>query len=446
MTTKLKAIKGDDWANAVTKLGTTGDKSYHTQFASSGNLAPEELNDLYKGGGLARRIVDRMPDDAFREGWEIEDPNVEFDVKSLESQLEDLDADTQLGDAWRWARLFGGAIAILAVNDGRKFDEPLDLDNATGIAGLSVVDSRFAIPENYDAGLGSRAFALPTYYTITLPMGRQLERRIHRSRVIRFDGCKVSPIDLASGNGWGPSVLQQCYDTMRRLGATRRYGEHIMHHVSLLVLKMPDFRKMMKGTDTDRRTLDSTLDTIKECMDALHMLVFDAVDELDRSETAVLGGIVQVVQRAIDDLVADTDLPRSILLGETPGGINTGENAGETRAWYDHVHAQQRKILTKRINRLLSVLFAIRKNRGETVPDEWTIGYRPLWQLTENEAADVRTKNAAADTAYHTMGAISADEIRTQRFEAGNTGDLRIEQPTEPEGMDPDVQIELPPG
>ena len=88
----------------------------------------------------------------------------------------------------------------------------------------------------------------------------------------------------------------------------------------------------------------------------------------------------------IDALVRATDMPRTIILGEAPGGLNvSGES--ELRAWYDFVASQQPQKLTPPINRLLEVIFAIRSNKNETVPTEWTIEYAPLWQPSEQEKA-----------------------------------------------------------
>jgi phage-related protein (TIGR01555 family) len=440
----------DSWRNAITKLGQTGDKSTHTRFGPGSLLDDTTLEDLYTSNKLAARIIDRLPDDATREQIEIIKADEEIDEKSLRSWLEDLEALTMFGDGWRWARLFGGALIVMAVNDGLPFEMPLDLKKARGIAGLSVVDKRFVQPDILDPGLGSRGFGNPQHYEIFLPFGRNNTRKIHRSRVIRFDSYRLPPFTLAKNGGWAPSILDRIYTTLRRLGTVRGYSENIIHHVSLMLLKMAGLRKQLAGGEKSRSQVKEDLDSIKEAMDSLHLLAIDAADDFSRNESTALTGLKDLLERFLDDLVSETDMPRSLLLGETPGGLNTGENAGETRAWFDHVRAQQKLILTPRINQLLTVLFSIERNAGRAAPTEWQIDYASLWQMNENEAADIRTKNAQSDTAYWTMGSLSSGEIRKSRFLDGNQGDILLEEedletpPEEPEVPEEEEGEEVP--
>jgi len=66
------------------------------------------------------------------------------------------------------------------------------------------------------------------------------------------------------------------------------------------------------------------------------------------------------------------------------------------RGWFDHVSARRKQVLTAVFNRLLTVLTAIRRNRGETVPDTWTVEWGSLWQPTAAEGADTLLKGMQA--------------------------------------------------
>jgi phage-related protein (TIGR01555 family) len=437
----------DDWLNTITKLGTTSDKSRSTSFGGGALLDHTTLENLYQENSLAARIVDRLPDDATREPFQIVKPDEEFDEDALRSWLEDYEALQVFGDAWKWGRLFGGSLIVMAVNDGRPFEMPIDLDHVRGLAGLSVIDSRWIQPDIFDAGLGSRGFGDPRHYHIYVPYGRQGDRKIHRSRVIRFDAFRVPPYTMIKNNGWAPSVLERVHNSLRRLGTVRGYAEHILHHASLMTLKLTNMRNELKGGEKSRKGVEDALTAIKEAMDVLHILGIDAADDLGRNETGILSGLKDILERFLDDLVADTDQPRSLLLGETPGGLNTGENAGETRAWYDHVNAKQRTELTPKINQLLEVIFAIMRNRGQATPTKWTIDYASLWQMSEADEAAIRLQNAQADTAYWTMGSIGAEEIRAARFVEGNQGAIAIEgedletPPELPEEEEPELEV-----
>jgi phage-related protein (TIGR01555 family) len=444
-----KAYTADDWANAQTLLGTTSDKTSQTAYQTRGRLSDAELDALYEENALAARIIDRLPDDATREDFIIKDANEEFDKERLDSILEDLEVMTALGDTWRWGRLYGGALTVLAINDGRPFEAPLDMKNITGISSVNVIDRRWAFPRIWEPGLGSRSFANPKHYDIFVSWGRGEPRQLHSSRAIRFDGMKINEYSLIKTNGWGPSVLQRVYSTLKRLGTNRKSTEHIILHLSMFMYGMEGLRKVLKQGKAAKKNAEEYFATIREAMDTLHMLVFDKNDTFSEKPIGNLSGLVALLERSLDDLVSETDMPRSILLGETPGGLNTGENAGETRAWFDYVRAQQRKILTAPINRILEIIFAMWKRAGMSVPTKWTIDYKPLWQLNEKEQSEIRTANAQADNTYWLMGALGAQEIRRARFIDGETGDIELteeEAAEAPETVEPATAQPTPEG
>ncbi|GAG01953.1 unnamed protein product, partial [marine sediment metagenome] len=84
-------MRADDYANAVTGLGGPPDKGQYTFFQRQPELTPEELFDWYEQDALAARVIDRLPDDATREGFVLTGKDESFDWNGLQSELEDLD-------------------------------------------------------------------------------------------------------------------------------------------------------------------------------------------------------------------------------------------------------------------------------------------------------------------------------------------------------------------
>jgi hypothetical protein len=382
----------DDYINLATALGTTGDKSSWTQAGRVTDLTTQELDTLYEQEAMAARIVDRVVDDATREPFALTGVDESFDWKEVQSELDDLQVLEQLGDTWRWSRLYGGAVCVMVVNDGTPIDKPLDLSRATQILSLLVVERPFAQPDMFARGLGNQSFRRPEIYRLTSPMGG--ERAVHRSRVIRFDGLRVPPSRLVVRNGWGPSVLDRVWTELKRLGATMGYAEAILHELSVMKLGIKDFRTKAAGSAQGRQELKQVFETIRWAIDNLHLLVHDVADTYDE-QTRSTQGLDALIGRFVDALVRATGIPRVILLGEQPSGLNTTADA-EVRSWFDSVASQQRKVLTPALNRLLEVYFALRAKRGKPFPTEWTIEYAPLWQPTEKEQAD--TEKVRAET------------------------------------------------
>jgi phage-related protein (TIGR01555 family) len=434
MSDTLSRFRADGYANAVSGLGSMLDKSSYNFYLPKPRLTPETLDALYTGEAMAARIIDRVVDDGTREDITITGEDEAFDFASVQSQLEDLDAVNHVGEAWRWSRLYGGSLLFMNIEDGQKMSEPLDLANARKLVSLRAIDSTVVMPEGEKSGMGSRGFLMPEWYRVMPGVAGGDggdDRIIHRSRVIRFDGVKVPARVAIRNGGWGPSILDRVGTEVMRLGTVMGYLSNIMHDVSVQVYTMEGLRDAICGRDQSMSEEDmkQMFQTIKQTMDNLHMLVLDNKDEYKEVSRSVTG-LSELADKFIDSLVRATDMPRTVLLGEQPSGLNASGDS-EVRSWFDFVKSQQRTVLTPALTKLLNVVFAIRGNNGEDVPDEWTIDYAPLWQPSEAETAATQLQQAQTDELYMLNSVYTAEETRERLVSEG-----RIPESTEGEGGD----------
>jgi uncharacterized protein len=364
---------------------------------------------LYEQDALAARIVDRVVDDATMVEWRITGTDETYDWASIKSQMDDIRAVDKIGDAWRWGRLYGGGIIILACNDGRPYDQPLDMASVRSIK-LSVLDSTSIQPVNFLPGLGSSAFAEPEQYQVMVPWGSNKQmtpKVIHKSRIIRFDGVRVPASRMVVNGGWGPSVIQRVFPQLRGLQSTMGYAESVLHEISVMVLKIKGFRDMLCGGPDEVTKLQTMLQNLRNGMDNQHIVGLDSEDEYQEVKRSV-DGISNLIDKFVDSLVRSTNYPRLILLGEQPGGLNA-DSKGEVRAYYDWVGSEQKKMITPALNRILEVLFAVRRNKGidSNTPTEWSIEFESLMA----ESNETKAQNAASVT--DTMVKLISAEIIT---------------------------------
>jgi len=423
------AIRPDGYANVVTGFGGPPDKSSGTFFQRMPRLGPEELASWYEQDALASRIIDRLPDDATREGFALTGEDRDFNWNGVMSELEDLDALNSVADGWRWARLMGGSLIVMAINDGRTYDKPLDMKNIRGFSGLQVVESTFAQPSRLGSGLGSASFRKPIHYEITPTVGKMKTRKVHHTRVIRIDGVKVPPSFLIRNNGWGPSVLQRVATQLQQLGEVMGYSRSIAHNISVPLMQFDGFRDQLLGSAKGKQQLERMIETIRMTMDNLHILAMDKNDSAGEMKRDVTG-LEKLVAKFVDALVRATDMPRTVILGEQPSGLGASADS-EIRSWYDHVHAKQRLVLTPVINRLLEIILAgrARRNPDMDIPSEWQVEWNPLWQPNDQEMAQTRLTNAQADQIYFSMASMSVSEIRTRLEDEGTIKDATVEVP-----------------
>ena len=90
----------------------------------SGLVIPDyDLAEKYQYNGLFSKIIDRPAEEALKHGMEynVGDPELE---EFLDDALDRLDWEDKATTAIRWARLFGGAIIVMLLDDGRGLEEP----------------------------------------------------------------------------------------------------------------------------------------------------------------------------------------------------------------------------------------------------------------------------------------------------------------------------------
>ena len=112
------------------------------------------------------------------------------------------------------------------------------------------------------------------------------------------------------------------------------------------------------------------------------------------------------------------DIPVTRLLGQSPAGLSaTGDS--DTRNYYDMIAARQELDLRPQLERLDALLL-----RGAGVdPGAVRFAFRPLWQLSAAERAQVSLQKAQATAAYAGLSlwpaAVTGALVRSQLLEDG---------------------------
>lgn len=412
-------LRPDSWASMVTGLGTLLDKSQSLFYQRAVRLDAATVDALYDEGGLFARCIDIPADDMTRVDFTIETPGAAFNWSEVKADVDRWCTLRHTGDSIRWSRLYGGTLLVAQVDDGRNPELPLDLGSVRAFVKFVEVESDFATPAKgpidnpmtWRIG-GTGADTLGT-------------REVHRSRVFRFDGVRTSPgARVRYGkNGWGPSVGDRVFESLKRLEAATGYAANIMHELSLPVLKVAGLRKMLANPQSGRADVQAVLQSIKDSIDILHMLAIDSADEFVdvTRETRGLVELHGIFERVFN---WGTDVPREILFHEVEGGLNTGELAGPMRAWYDRVAKRRKDVVDPVVMFAIDVSCAVRKLKP---PASRVLEWDPLWQPTETERATTAATWATADRAYFDMGAITEDEIRRARFVNTQDGGFAVD-------------------
>lgn len=399
---------GGRWQNPDTGQGGKLDRHARTEFVPPINLPISSLDALIEFSGIARRIVFRESEDATRRGFELEGFE-ETTTKAIEKEKQRIGLLPNVGEARAWSRAFGGGAVVLVVDDGRESHEPIDFSNLRKLRALRTVDRQELQVALWDERPDSSRFGLPLIWVLNSQFGAS--SFLHRSRVIPFTGTLLPLRSRIARGGHGGSELDLVWAELRNWLTSNEYAAEAITVLSQGVFKVKGLADAIDADDIDE--VVARFEALRIGMGMLGDIAVDGEGE----DYQILGRSIAGLRDALDGLtsalVAATDMPRAILLGETPGGLNSGENAGEIRSWYDHVSSLQGTIYTPAVRRILEVM--LRASEGPTrgqLPADWSIVWAPLWEPTEGEQATTDLTSAQRRAVDRNTGAVSPDELR----------------------------------
>lgn len=426
--------RGDDWQDTLREgFGSVKDKSTGVAFTRRHRLSRRQLVTLFDQNALAARAVEKLGEEALREPWSIasHDGGEEIDMLALMQRIEaELQPAAVLHEASVWSRLFGGAAVVLSVLDGRQPSEPLDTDAATHILRPTVVTADDAIPLTYDGAFGSPTYRKFLSYQINNTIGGgtgSAEIEVHHSRVIRFEPIALPLEDrLESINGWGPSILERMYDSLKRYGSAQAHAVTMMYTASILYVKLQGVSESLKR-DGGQEEVQSILGALQAGLTATGLFGLDIDDEVG-SVQHTFAGAGDLIDRTRDAAAADAPMPREIWLNEQgPGGLNNGALSGPQALWFAIVAAYQKTVLEPALKRLLTLAFQI----WDVPIGNFEIEWAPLWVPSEELLSEAHARNATADSAYIAAGVLKAAEVRKARFVDGSRGSIQLDPEVE---------------
>lgn len=463
----------DGWYNTLTGVGmATKDKSVSTAFQAD-LITPETAVEIWRGDDLAARIIETLPNEMLRQGFELkvaaatepaaEDGPERYDapvaddpsmlVEAISGRWEDLELQTALWEALAYERAYGGGAILLGVNDGQAPDRPLALERVRSLDWLTVLEPRELVPSAWYGDPQAAKFGKVARYQLN-PVGpgglsvngdvRQAIE-VHESRLVVFGGIKVTRRNIvsASGTGWGDSVLSRCYRILRDYNVSWTAASVLIHDFSQAVYKIKGLAELF-GQNASSAIL-SRLESLELSRSVIRGVLLDAEESFERQGTPITG-LPDLLDRFSNRLAAAADMPVTLLMGQSPGGLNaTGDS--DIRFFYDRVRSMQDRKLRPAIEKVCKILF---RTMGQE-PDSWSICFKPLWQPTEKEQAETRLIQAQVDKVYIEQDVLSADEVAVNRFstdefnfstqvnfEARAALEVAAAKPVQKAGEDPD--------
>ena len=399
--------------NPVSGLGTERDRLLHTKLNAATVLDREDCDALYMHW-ICRRVVDHVADEITRVGWTVQmglEANAR-EVPGIEAALRELDAHAALNEAIKAARQYGGSAIVMYLDDGRAADQPVDWSNLRAVTGLEPVDRWHLLP---DIQPSTVRYSRPELYELNLL--DQLNAgpiKIHRERVLRFEGRRL-PFRLQQANqGWGMSELQPLLEALTRYTHSLGDVQQILADLDVFTHKIKGLASMLAAGK--EKQIKDRLAINDLSRSQYRGFAIDADKEEIQFQSRSCSGLAEVLDALKADLVGASGFPVTLLFGESPQGMgSTGRS--EERDFSRTVEGYRDAIVHPPLMQLAKALMM--STEGPTsgeLPSDWNVSFPSMFVMNERELADLKARVAASDYRYWTMGVLAADEIAMSRF------------------------------
>lgn len=457
-------LHADGYINMLTKYGTTQDSSESYQFIADPATSDPQLTEHYESNGLFAKIIDAPAEEALKHGFELnlKDKDTEAIVYDT---LDDLEWEEVGATAIKWARLYGGALAVMIIDDGRSLDQPVNWRGIRGIEEIHVFERAIVQPDytsilfynQQAAGQGHRR----RRSTIYDPESYQVSSRygffkVHESRCLVFRNGKLPENAMNSDyQYWGMPEFARIKRALRDTTISHGYATKMLERSVQAIYKMKGLSQLL-STDEGENQVVKRLQTIDLARSLLNSITVDVDGEEYDFKNFTFTGVKDVIDASCNMLSSLSNIPQTILFGRSPAGENsTGQSDLEN--WYNYLERIQKQMLKSNLSYLIDIILQAARNTGR-IPEvpKYKLEFSPLWSMSEQEQASVdqmqaQTAYTKAQTAqlYVDMGALDPDEVRKG---LAQTEDFNVEDLVTPEDLEwgvegngnTEITVELP--
>jgi phage-related protein (TIGR01555 family) len=439
-------LMGDGYNNFTAKLGLNTENLSSIATYTLGNLISRnhvQLESIYRTSWIAGQVIDTVAEDMTKEGIMMMSKLSPDDIQKMSASLTELGIWQKLCSTIKWARLYGGAIAVMLI-DGADYTKPFDVTKVRkdSFKGLAVFD-RWQLEPSYNelvTELGPD-MGKPKFYTILPAMETMSTIKVHYSRVVRLEGIEMPYYQKKYDNLWGMSVIERMLDRLMAFDSATQGAAQLIYKAHLRVVQIDGLRQALAmGGKTESAV-------IKQFQYIRLMQSNEGITLLDKNDTFTphsytFAGLAEMLIQFGQQISGAVNIPLVRLFGQSPSGFNSGE--ADLRNYYDNVGKLQETMLRMPVHKILETLCM--SVNGKPLPDDFEFDFNSLWQPSEVEKSqivnnDVSALNIAFQSGMITkkiaMKELAQNSHVTGRFSNITDEDIEKaeEEPPEHQGM-----------
>jgi len=370
-----------------------------------------ELLAIYNGCWVFRKIVDVVARDMWSNGFDINcEGNDDNDLSKVYSMFNKLKSD--LIYATEQARIFGGAAALMMVDDGEEdLSKPLRIENIKPGAKVNflITDRWYGLSWSSELvdDYRSAEFGLPKYYSFFIDgMEPETTDRIHYSRVLRFTNRRSPRLTQQMLQGWGISELEHILQDLMNHENTKNSIASLLNKALLEIVKLEGMRTTMSGLSSGNpqaaQMFSSQMAALNNYRTSNKLVFMDKQDEYEDHSYA-FSGLSEILESQKDIIAGAAEMPEVMIFGTNRAGLN-GDKPVELRIYDNTIQGKQDAECRPVLDKLLPVLF---RCCGMEVPKDLT--YEFISMLADSD----ETRDQHLNTLVNTLSTLMENGLMT---------------------------------
>jgi hypothetical protein len=243
-----------------------------------------------------------------------------------------------------------------------------------------------------------------------------LGKEVHSSRLMTMITRELPDILKPAFNFSGMSLSQLAEPYVDNWLRTRQSVADLINNFSIIALKTA-MGNVLDGSD-DGADLFTRADLFSATRSNRGIMLLDKdSEELDQIAVP-LGGLHELQSQSQEHMCTVSRIPAPILTGISPQGLNASSQ-GEIKIFYDWIAATQEAHDREPIETVLNILQL--SMYGE-IDSDIVMTFQPLYQMTPQELAEIRTADSTTAGNYIDRGVIAPEEERERLARDPNSG------------------------
>lgn len=419
-----KFSNNDSYANFPHRLGQ-GAQNILTSSTSTFNPITRirvVLEWMYRGQFVCKNAVDVIPEDMTRQGVIITGPMKPKDIRKMESTALALNLWGSVRSVAKWARLYGGCLGFIVIA-GQDPSTPLRLETVgkDQFKGIFPLDRWMVDPslELLVTDFASPQLGKPMFYRVTADAPALPRMKIHYTRVIRMLGNELPYWQSIQENLWGLSVYETIQDRINAFDIGSIGAAQLIDKSFIRTYKIKGLRELLGSNEVASNVVRHYLEEVRALQGIESVTLMDSDDEYEAHQHAAFSGLAEILEEFRQQLSGALQMPQTKLFGTSPAGMNaTGES--DMRNYYDMIKARQ---ITDLLYPMTIVYQLMAQSLGIKWTDEMGITFKPLWQPTEKEKAEIAKIITDTVLSAEEKGTVSTKtammELKQQSTETG---------------------------